>query len=136
MGKKFMSPTGEDIRIALLDGHVAVVSGEWRDLPEYFHKEAYAAGCISDDMAKLAEIKLSEHTVNAIEKVALKKEEIKAAIRELLENYDKANFTAQNLPKSTVLKSMIGKSVSNSERDEVWYALQQEQNFLEDNDDS
>jgi hypothetical protein len=125
--KRFKSADGSEVRVALETGHVTIIGNEWTELHERFHSQAYANGCISEDMAKLAEIKLNKETVNKIETVALKKEKIKGAIQQLLEEFDQANFTnGTNLPKSTVLTKMIGEKVSNSERDEVWYGMQKD----------
>ena len=47
---KFKSPSNKPVYIALLSGHSAYVGNEWRELPLLMHREALAAGCITDNM--------------------------------------------------------------------------------------
>lgn len=53
--KKFKS-NGEDIRVTSILGHVAIISKEFRELPEILWSEAYSKGAISSDMTSLPEI--------------------------------------------------------------------------------
>lgn len=46
---KFRAPTTETpIRVALTSGHTAVLTNEWRELPEIFHRDALALGAQCD----------------------------------------------------------------------------------------
>lgn len=128
--KKFKSIASKPVRIALLDGHVAWVTEEWVDLHPRFHSEAYAAGCVSQDMYRNAQLSETDARIaNTMQNVALQKREVEDAIRKLVEENDLESFDNKNgKPKSTVLTEMVGFRVTNAIRDEVWYYVQESMN--------
>ena len=128
--KKFKSTTGQPVRVALIDGHVAIIGTEWTDLHERFHSQAYANMCISEDMIKNAALDgLDPATVNVINNVALQKNEVEAAIRKLIEENQLDAFDSKyGKPKSNILTDMVGFRVTNAVRDEVWYKVQGQNN--------
>ena len=52
---KFRSRDGEMKRLALTDGRVWRIGTDWKFLPEDVHSEAYAIGCVSEDMIRAAQ---------------------------------------------------------------------------------
>lgn len=128
--KKFKSITGSRVRIALLDGHVAWIEEEWTDLHPRFHSEAYAAGCVSEDMYRNSKLSDADARVaNTMQNVALQKKDVEDAIRKLVEDNELDAFDRKNgKPKSTVLSEMVGFRVTNPVRDEVWYRVQESLN--------
>ena len=125
--KRFKSTTGQPVRIALTTGHVAVIPTQWMDLHERFHSQAYANGCISEDMIKnTASDHIDPKIVNVMNNVALQKNEVADAIRTLVRANDLEAFDSKGKPKSNILTDMVGFRVTNAVRDEVWYKVQQD----------
>lgn len=127
--KRFKSMSGEDVRIARVDGHVTVITTEWTDIHPRFFSEAYAAGCISEDMVKAGSSNsLDPRVVNTMNNVALQKNEVESAIMKLVKENDLDSFDTNGKPKSQVLTKMVNFRVTNAMRDEVWYKVQEQSN--------
>lgn len=127
--KRFKSMTGEEVRIARIDGHVTLIGTEWTDVHPRFHTDAYAAGCISEDMVKSsATSDVDPKVVNTLNNIALQKNEVESAIIKLVKNNDLESFDSKGKPKATVLTQMVGFRVTNAVRDEVWYKVQEKGN--------
>lgn len=125
--KRFKSTTGEPVRIAMIDGHVTIVGTDWTDIHERFHTQAYAGGCISEDMIKNSAVNdIDPSVVNVMNNVALQKNEVADAIRKLVRDNDLEAFDSKGKPKSTVISTMVGFRVTNAMRDEVWYKVQED----------
>jgi len=58
MAKYCVLPGQEPVRLASLSGHVVIIGEEPREIPEMFHAEARAAGCMSDDELELLKKRL------------------------------------------------------------------------------
>lgn len=125
--KRFKSTTGQPVRIALTDGHVIVINTDWMDVHQRFHSQAYANGCISEDMVKnTASSQIDPKVVNVMNNIALQKNEVADAIRQLVRDNDLESFDSRGKPRSDILTKMVGFRVTNAVRDEVWYKVQQE----------
>lgn len=129
--KRFKSTTGNDVYIAQTSGHCTIVGTGWTDLHERFHNDAYANGCISEDMVKnnsMSDVDAS--VVNTMNNIALQKNEVADAIRKLVRDNDLDSFDSKGKPKSPVLTGMVGFRVTNAVRDEVWYKVQEQDNDI------
>lgn len=105
--KKFKSVSGEDVRIALMSGHVFIIGKEWQTLPEYAHADAYANKCISDDMLFHEAVK--EEVVNPDMPEALQKTEIDSALlNEKAKGLELAKQDVYNFLKDSVEKATTG----------------------------
>lgn len=125
--KRFKSTSGNQVRIALLNGHVALIGSDWTDLHQRFWNDAYANGCISEDMIKNTSTKdVDPKVLNTLNNIALQKNEVADAIRKLVKENVLDSFDSNGKPKATQLTSMVGFRVTNPMRDEVWYKVQQE----------
>lgn len=125
--KRFKSTSGNQVRIALLSGHVALVETTWTELHQRFWTDAYSQGCISEDMVKNTSTSdVDPKVLNTLNNIALQKSEISDAIRKLVRDNVLESFDTNGKPKATKLTSMVGFRVTNSLRDEVWYKVQQE----------
>lgn len=123
--KKFKSRTGEPVRLALLSGHTAIVTGEWISLAEYFYESAYAAGCISEDMVVNTELRESIDT-GVLEKLQEKadlKSRVRVALEKAVEDNDLKAFNKSGNPTAVFLKRALGETVPNHIKDEVWYSM-------------
>lgn len=135
---RFRTRHGE-IRVAAQPGYVQTVTEEWAELHERFHKEAYAAGCISEDMLEILSTATAQ--VGATATAALKSEgdqekvlqgdsarleKVKAAIKKMLDSDEPKNFTSAGLPDLRVLRAVADFEVSGDERDEAWKQVQEE----------
>lgn len=108
---KFRSRNGDTKRIATTDGHCAIVTEEWRELPEHLHEAAYAAGCMSDE---------------GIQPGGGPNETIVAAIKTMLASNNPDDFTKAGLPDKNVLSKVVGFKVGTEMFDVAWDAVQAE----------
>jgi len=116
---RFKSRDGEEKRIALLNGQIAIVGKEWKELPDSMAAEAYAAGCISEgdirDFSETGDVNLlSEKT------------KVKEAIKEMMASSDPTMFTKAGLPDRRILNNKVGFVVSTEVFDGAWGELQAE----------
>ena len=123
----FRSYDGEDIRVTLADGSVAVVGATPRPLPRKFWREAIKQGC------QTGEIKAADlPPMSPADEAETRREAIKKAIIEALEGdeTDKAfadAFTANDIPNVRWLEKRVGFNLSAEERDQAWEEVQAEQ---------
>lgn len=125
--QKFKSNTGKPVRISQISGHITTVGVEFAPLHERFHKEAYANGCISNDMVKSAAVdSIPTHVAEKIIKTATKQQRIMDIIREWVADNRLGNFSdATGKPDARILTETLGEAVSSYERDEAWYKHQE-----------
>ena len=110
---KFKSTTGEDLPIALISGHTAVVTPEGVMLDKRFHKEAIARGCVVVGLEDDEPVKGDKPPFN-------REAHIEKVIRDMLESSDDSYFTQQGLPKAEKLNELCGFTVSKEERETIW----------------
>ena len=126
--KRFKSTSGKPERI-IANTCVAIVGTDWTILPPLWHREAYAAGCISEDMVeKTLEERVDPNVTKSLTKVALKREKIRDTILSWLQNNEVDNFykpyRAKNyLPRLKNLSEAIGERVFKGEAEQIWYKL-------------
>lgn len=115
---KFKSPGDEPIYVALLSGHSAVVTDEWRELPVMLHREALMAGCITDNMS-------AEAIAAKIESAQTGKsnhEILVETIKGMMDNPQSGYFTGADLPNLKVLSGLAGWTVN---KEEMMQAVQE-----------
>ena len=125
--KKFKSTIGNQVRLSLLSGHTALVGPEWRELPELFHQEAYANGCVSDDMFKaqaMASIPVAK--AEAIASNGSREAKILKEIAAMVEGNDLKDFTQSGAPDATILSTRVGERITSQKRNEMWFKFQEE----------
>lgn len=84
--KKFRSP-GEDIRVASLSGHIALITKELVPIPDFLWKEAYANGAISEDMKNNSmDSYIASKKLEKEQEELLEFEKIKNSLREIKDN--------------------------------------------------
>ena len=125
--KRFKSTSGSPVRV-VRDGQVAWVETDWSPLPPFFHRQAYIEGCISEDMVQNTSTDyISPGLLKNLNKVAMKKERIKDAILQMIEENEISLFTNFRnkgfKPKATVLTERLGERVTNGDRDEIWFHM-------------
>ncbi len=119
---KFKAPSDQPVYIAMLSGHSAVIGVEWRELPVFMHREALAAGCITDNMdaetiaAKIdhAAPKDSNHDI------------LVRAIRAMMDNPKEGDFTNADLPNLKALSKVVGWTVNKEEMMQAVHAIASE----------
>lgn len=125
--KNFKSGTGKEVRVALTSGHVFLVHKEWQPIPEFAWQDMYSCGAISEDMIKnVSSESMGAAAVAVINSVAMRKETIKQTIRDMIEDNDPEYFMKDGRPKSPEITKRTGLKITNNERDEVWFKLQEE----------
>jgi len=99
---KFMSPTGQSIRVVLDGSSITWVHTDWTDIPAKFKAAALGAGCICEDqVADMREAK------------ELNKEELlRGVVMNLLKEADVDKFGQDGLPKVSVVNEMLDFKVS------------------------
>ena len=134
---KFRSRSDSEVaRLASTTGHIILVGQEFVEVPQHMESEAYANGCVSEelynsikaDMAKGAlatgeggdakpagGIKLPSDTGQS-DRPAV----IRQAIQGMLDGGEDGAFTAAGLPNLKVLSGKCGFQVSKDELESVW----------------
>lgn len=120
----FRSYDGEDIRVTLDDGSVAVVGATPRTLPRKFWRQAIKQGCQTGDI-KPAELP----PMTPADEADTRRAEIVKAILEALDS-DEADpafadaFTAAGVPNVRWLEKRVKFNLSAEERDHAWAEVQ------------
>jgi hypothetical protein len=123
---RFKTRNGNTIQVSGGSGHDAVVGPEWRDLEERFHLSAYASGCISEDQIRnTANEHIDPAAQEMITKIALRNEAILGVMRDIIDNNNLKALNSNGMPITTFLSEKVGFRVNNSERDALWYKLQE-----------
>ncbi len=122
--KNFKSPTADVRRIALTEGgHIFLIGTEWKPVPEFAWSSAYAAGCISEDMAVNGNIPAELLRTLADESVLI--EEIKKTILQAVEDGTVEAFNKDGSPKATWVRTALGKKdIGAHVVDRVWSKIQ------------
>jgi hypothetical protein len=124
---KFRTRSGM-VRLGSPTGHVHTLTEEWAELHERFHKEAYASGCVSEDMAAvLATLdKPAPDGEKPLHGDAARMDKVKVAIRKMLDGNEQKNFTAAGIPDLRILRAVADFEVTSDERDEAWRQVNEE----------
>jgi len=128
---KFRSRNKKPTRIASTTGHVVLVDQEWIDVPEHMEGDAYAAGCISEEMYDtIKNLDAPEgNKVNILE-LGERMGTVKNAINEMIED-DGDNFTKAGLPNLSILSARCGFTVPKKEMIEAWAEVAAERDEVE-----
>ena len=120
--KKFRSASGSDVRLALMSGHVTIVGNEWVDLQEVFWRDAYANGCVSNDMEVFKTMeKLSDAgVIDELQALTELKSKVRTAIDQCLAEGNPDDFTANKGPKAAYLNAKVGETIPANVREEIW----------------
>jgi len=121
--KRFRSLSGEEVCLSLLSGHVARVGPNWRTLPPIFHQEAYAKGCISDDMLQGVAAPGDQQALDLITggtggalSAQERMEKIEEVIKQMVSENNPEKFTAGGLPRADLVNEACGFTTSAEER--------------------
>lgn len=118
---KFKSPTGSDIQINLDSGHSATVfANEWTELMPMFHREALMRGAITDNMSEEA---IAGAALQSASVSPDRKEMVLAALREMIADKDKDEFTQSGQPKIGALRERLGIGIEREEMMAAWAEL-------------
>ena len=80
----------------------------------------------NDDTPSLvveAEIIEEAEVIEEVEEVVFEGDregKLEAAMKQIMDNGDPKDFTAEGLPKQSIIKSAFGEQITSEERDEVW----------------
>ncbi len=108
---KFRSTTGEDVHLALTNGHTAIVTAKGNELDKRFHREAIAHGCLPEGV---------EEQNEEVAPQTDRKKIITDAINAMLAGSDPEDFTQQGKPSMVRLLARVGFQASRSEVDAIW----------------
>ena len=109
---KFCAFGDEDIHIALLNGHTAVVPPGGVELAPMFHREAIARGCLPETLEGHVEVSGEK----GFQRAKVIGENMEAMIKEALPK----DFTATGNPDLRKLNALCGFQVSREEADTIW----------------
>lgn len=120
--KKFRSASGSEVRLALLSGHVTIVGNEWVDLQEVFWRDAYANGCVSNDMEVFKNMEQLQDAgvIDKLQTLTELKGKVRTAIDKCLTEGDPKNFTSNKGPKAVYLNTEVGETIPANVREEMW----------------
>jgi len=120
--KKFRSASGTPIRLSLLSGHVTTVGNEWASLSELFWRDAYASGCVSEDMDVFKDIERLQEAgvIDQVQALQDLRGRVRAAVDKCLTEGNPDDFTAQKGPKAQYLNTEVGETVPPHVREEIW----------------
>lgn len=119
---KFRTRSGT-VRLGSPSGHVHSLTEIWQELDPRFHKEAYAAGCLSEDMVAAIQVLQTHGADGALQGDAARLEKAKAAVQRMLDGDNPADFTAGGIPDLRRLRVLADFDVSAEERDAAWKAV-------------
>ena len=138
---KFRSRDGEMKRLALLDGRVWLIGTEWKEIPDDVHQDAYAIGCVSEDMVRSAQdMTLPPAAPVAVDPapvavdpapvapapvapVADRNVAVLAHMREMVASGATGTMTAKGLPNKKFLFEKCGFTPSTKEFDKAWAVI-------------
>lgn len=125
--KRFKTNDGSDVRVAQLSGHVAWVGANYAELDDRFHKDAYALGCVSEDMVKNEVLNsVSQKEAESLISKSTLDEDLMAEFKRIVDENDQDAMTAKG-PDASKLTKKLGKRISTQKRNAMWYKFQQEQ---------
>jgi hypothetical protein len=123
--KRFKSRSGKDVRIAQLSGHIAIVGGEYADLHERFHSDAYSQGCVSEDMQKNTVLdSVSPQQVEDLLSKSALDAAILAEFKRIVDENDQDAMTKSG-PDARLLSTVVGQRISTQKRNAMWHKFQQ-----------
>lgn len=111
---KFFPPADESIQIALTTGHIAIVEPTGTELHPNFHREAIALGCMPEGVERAA-----PQESKPFDKMSA----IVEAMYKMVDDANEADFTGDGRPKTDAVSKRVGFTVSSSERDNAWEAV-------------
>ena len=124
---KFRAPTETPIRVALLSGHTAVITDEWRELDPIFHRDALAKGaqCDATDIAN--PVVTVQSSDEGAAKVVDAETEIRKVIIQMLGREEDGDFVASTgLPNLKTVEKLVGFRVDKEQVYTVFRAMKDE----------
>ena len=130
---KFRSRSDNQVvRLASTTGHICLVGREFVEIPEHMEAEAYANGCVSEELYNAIKADLAAGNLVAGGGVRLpgnggpqaeRTSVIKQQIEAMLDSGEDGAFTAAGLPNLKVLSGKCGFQVGKDEMETVWGAI-------------
>jgi len=125
--KRFKTNDGSEVRIAQLSGAVTWIGPEYAELEDHFHQDAYALGCVSEDMLKNAVLdSVSPKQVEELLDKSSLDESMMAEFKRIVDENDQDAMSKKG-PDATKLSKKLGQRISTQKRNAMWYKFQQEQ---------
>ena len=139
---KFRSRSNDEVvRLASTSGHICLIGQEFVEVPEHMISEAYASGCVSEDIYNSIKADLAKDALkgdaNGAAKVTLpggsnppntppavdKPAVIRSQVDAMLAGNEEGAFTAAGLPNLKALSSKCGFQVTKEDLEPVWAAI-------------
>jgi hypothetical protein len=125
--KKFKTQDGTYKQVEGGGSHLTRIGPMWKEVEERFWRSAYAAGCISQDMVENTAMDHVDHAaIRQIERIAVRNKDIMDVMRNIYESNDLDALAPNGRPKINLITERLGYRVTNSERDALWYKLQED----------
>ncbi len=105
--KKFKSVDGSVKRIALLSGHVFIIGNEWKTVPSHAESACFAAGCVSEEVAKGVKGSLEDPLKLHAAKGELTKLKLKGYLKTEWKIREEKSFTTLGEPKYAVFAKLM-----------------------------
>lgn len=124
---KFRAPTETPIRVALLSGHTAIITDEWRELDPIFHRDALAKGAQCDASEIRNEDVKVQSSPEGAAKVTDAESEIRKVIIQMLGREEDGDFVASTgLPNLKTVEKLVGFRVDKEQVYAVFRAMKDE----------
>lgn len=118
--KNFKSANGELIYIAALSGHLVVLTGEFKELPDILWSQAYALGALSEDMRVTSVVNhIEQKRLEAIAKEAEERASIKDRMQVAYQNPAIYLDSKDKLVQRKIV-SLLNKPIKRDLMDEIW----------------
>lgn len=135
MNRKYRSPTGDPIRVVTDTGHIALVYGEWKELPSIYHHAAINAGCECDANPGVINNKQKPAASPQANKPLDIEEQITRALKTMLERDEDGDFTGNGDPNLNVVAKLVGFKVTRKQVQPIYQQLQDEAEESSDGDE-
>jgi hypothetical protein len=119
----------EVVRIASTSGHIVLVGGEFTEVPEHMERDAYALGCVSEELYNSIKSDMEKDAAAAKNSLlgggnppgsADRSPVVIATIKTMLESSEDGYFTKAGLPNLKVLEKLCGFTVSKDDMETAW----------------
>ena len=128
---RFRSRSDNDVaRLTSTSGHIVLVGQEFVEVPQHMEAEAYANGCVSEELYNSIKADMARGALAGGEGKGVqlpsgvtdeaRPEVIRRGILEMLDGKEEGAFTAAGLPNLKVLSGKCGFQVAKDEMESAW----------------
>lgn len=123
---KYRNPNGDEtLRVVTDTGHIALVKGDWKELPPIYHNAAIAAGCECDAPTVRKNDAKPLASSDAVKDKGAD-EKIEAALKVMLSRDVEKDFTGTGEPNLNIVAQLTGMRVTRNQVSPIMRRLEEE----------